>query len=134
MRLEPRAELKGGYVNLRTFKKDGTAVDTPVWFAWLDDKIVVFTDGTSYKVKRLRRNDAVEVARCDVRGKLLGPWISGTGRVVEGEPQRIDAAYAALNRKYGTMMRLGTVFSTLFGRVGRRLILEIDLTEPAKSP
>lgn len=116
------------YLSLRSYKKDGTAVDTPVWFAQVEDKLVVFTNGTSYKVKRIRRDPRVQVARCDVRGKLLGPWQDGTCRPVEGEPERILAAYAALNAKYGLMMRLGTFFATLSGRAKQRLILEISRT------
>jgi PPOX class probable F420-dependent enzyme len=115
------------YFSLRTFKKDGSAVDTPVWFALLEDHFVVFTEGTSYKVKRLRKNPRVQVARCDVRGKVLGEWHSGTGRTLENGTPRVAAAYDALNAKYGLLMRLGTVFATLLGRVGRRLILEISL-------
>ena len=123
------AELRDAkYINLRSFKKDGQHVDTPVWFAGVaPDRLVVFTDGTSYKVKRIRRNPNVEIARCDVRGKLLGPWSPATCRALEQEPQRIAAAYNALNAKYGLLMRLGTVFATLAGRTKRRLILEITL-------
>jgi PPOX class probable F420-dependent enzyme len=115
------------YVNLRSFKKDGQPVDTPVWFALLDDRVIVFTDGTSYKVKRIRRDARVEIARCEFSGKLLGPWHAGTCRTVEDDKERIARSYAALNQKYGLVMRLGTFFSTLAGRVKRRLILEITL-------
>lgn len=119
------AEAK--FLNLRSFKKDGQPVDTPVWFALLDDRVIVFTDGTSYKVKRIRRNSRVEIARCEFNGKLLGPWLPGMCRTVEDDKPRIARSYQALNQKYGLMMRLGTFFSTLAGRVGRRLILEIAL-------
>jgi uncharacterized protein len=115
------------YFSLRSFKKDGAAVDTPVLFAALDGRYMLFTDGTSYKVKRIRRNPRVQVARCNMRGKVLGPWLSGSARAVENEPALVARAYAALNAKYGLMMRLGTLLSTLGGRVGRRLILEIAL-------
>lgn len=125
----PFADAK--YVNLRSFKRDGAPVDTPVWFALVDDRIVIFTDGTSYKVKRIRRNPKVELARCDVRGGLQGPWLPGSCRVVEGEPELIRRSYAALNAKYGWLMRIGTVFSTLAGRVKRRLILEATLDAAA---
>lgn len=121
----PFADAK--YVNLRSFKRDGSPVDTPVWFAIRGDRILIFTDGTSYKVKRIRRNAKVELARCDVRGRLLGPWLPGQCRVVEDEPELIRSAYDALNEKYGFLMRFGTVFATLFGRVKRRKILEAKL-------
>ena len=119
------------YINLRSYKKNGAAVDTPVWFATLGDKLVVFTNGTTYKVKRIRRDPRVQIARCDVRGKLLGPWQDATCRPVEGEPQQIAAAYAALNAKYGLLMRLGSIFATLSGRARLRLILEIT---PSRGP
>jgi PPOX class probable F420-dependent enzyme len=127
----PFADAK--HVSLRSFKRDGSAVDTPVWFAVVDQRIVIFTDGTSYKVKRIRRNSKVELARCDVRGKLLGPWLPGHCRALEGEPERVDQAYAALNAKYGLLMRIGTVFATVAGRVGRRLILEVTMDATSDS-
>ncbi len=117
------------YISLRTFKKDGSPIDTPVWFAHLEDKLIVFTDGTSYKVKRLRRDSRIEVATCDMRGGDVGEWHKGKGRLVESpsDAPYIDRCYAALNRKYGLMMRMGTFFSMLAGRKGRRLILELAL-------
>ena len=125
----PFADAK--YVNLRSFKRDGGPVDTPVWFAIVDDRVVIFTDGTSYKVKRIRRNPKVELARCGMRGELFGPWLPGTCRPVESDSEFIKRSYEALNEKYGLMMRLGTFFSTLAGRVKRRLILEVTMDAAA---
>jgi PPOX class probable F420-dependent enzyme len=126
----PFADAK--YVNLRSFKRDGSPIDTPVWFAVVGGRIVIFTDGTSYKVKRIRRNAKVELARCGARGQLLGPWLPGRCRVVEGEPELIESAYDALNSKY-VLMRILTVIATIGGRVKRRLILEatLDAAAPA---
>lgn len=115
------------YVNLETFKKDGTGVKTPVWAAPLDGRLVVFTDGTSYKVKRLRRDPRIRVAACDVRGNLKGDWHDGTGRILEdaGEKAR---AMAALRRKYGWQIRVLDVFSWIGRRIGRRAFLELSIT------
>jgi uncharacterized protein len=125
------AELRNAkYINLRSFKKNGQPVDTPVWFANVaPDRLVVFTVGTSYKVKRIRRNPNVEIARCDVRGKLKGPWSPAICRAVDHgqEQDRVAKAYDALNAKYGLLMRVGTLFATLTGRTKNRLILEITL-------
>ena len=115
------------YINLRSFKRDGSAVDTPVWCAPLDGKLVIFTLRESYKVKRVQRNPKVQVARCDVRGRLLGAWQDATCRAVETKSDHESRAYAALTRKYGLKMRIGNVFSTLSGRIRRRLVLEIAL-------
>ena len=44
------------YVSLLSWKRDGSGVETPVWAAPLDGKLVVFTLKDSFKVKRVRRN------------------------------------------------------------------------------
>jgi len=81
------------YLNLETFKKDGTGVKTPVWFAedpsaGLDSnqaKLYVYTIGVSGKVKRIRNNPRVRIAPCDMRGKVLGEWVEARAEIVIGE-------------------------------------------------
>ena len=114
------------YLNLATFRRNGRAVETPVWFAARDGKLYVFSEGSAGKVKRLRANPRIRVAACNMRGKLKGEWIEGTGRRVE-DAGTVEAAYAALLRKYGIQMRLTNFFSRLSGRIGRRAILELEL-------
>jgi len=96
---------KARYVNLETFRKDGGGVQTPVWVARDRDAIVIFTNGDSYKVKRLRRNPKVRIAACGVRGALKGPWYDGTGHIVDDEAAR-QSAIRALHKKYGWQMKL----------------------------
>ena len=120
-------DLSGeSYINLATFRRDGRRVPTPVWFASVGDRLYVFTDGTSAKVKRIRATRRVEVAPCDVRGKVTGEWIAGAARVVD-EPDTIEHAYEALRARYGWQMRLVDLVSWAAGRIGRRAILEIRL-------
>ncbi len=115
------------YVSLRSYRKDGSARDTPVWVAPLDGKLMVFTLDDAYKVKRIARNPAVQLARCDARGGNVGEWHNGRCVAVERGSDQERRAYDAFNRKYGLIMRLGTVLSTLVGRVHKRLVLEISL-------
>mgnify|MGYP002177775466 CR=1 FL=1 len=115
------------YVNLETFKRDGSGVKTPVWVAELVGKLVIFTDGTSFKVKRVRRNPRVRVAASDVRGGTIGPWLEGTCQVIE-DADREARAYEALRAKYGLQMRAVDLFSRLFGRIGRRVVLEVSVS------
>ena len=82
---------KARYVNLETFRKNGSGVQTPVWVAPDGKELVIFTNGDSYKVKRLRRNSSVRIAECGVRGSLKGPWHGGTGRLVEDEAGKASA-------------------------------------------
>jgi len=114
------------YLSLATFRRNGRAVETPVWFAARDGKLYVFTDGTSGKVKRLRANPRIRVAPCDARGKLKGEWGEGTCRCVD-EPATVQAAYRVLRAKYGMQMRILDFFSRLSGRISRRAILELEV-------
>jgi PPOX class probable F420-dependent enzyme len=114
------------YINLRSYKRDGSPVDTPVWCAPLDGKLVIFTLRESYKVKRIARNPRVQVAKCDARGSLLGPWYDGSCSAVSDAAHEARA-YAALHEKYGWKMRVGDFFSSLSGRRKRRLIMEITV-------
>lgn len=113
------------YISLRSFKRDGTAVDTPVWCAALDGKLVIFTLRESYKVGRIRRNPKIQMAECDVRGALRGPWRDATCVIVEPGSEEETRAYTALTRKYGWKMRVGNLFSSLTGRRKRRVVLAI---------
>jgi hypothetical protein len=72
----------------------------------------------------------VQVAACTIKGRLLGPWHEGSCRAVE-DPGHEARAYQALTRKYGLMMRIGNVLSTLSGRIKRRLVMEIELAPQA---
>lgn len=120
------------YISVRSFKRDGGAVDTPVWCAPLDGRLVLFTLRESFKVKRIARNPRVQVAACTINGTLLGPWHDGTCRAVD-DPAREKRAYDALKQKYGLMMRLGNVLSTLSGRIKRRVVMEIALAPEASA-
>lgn len=114
------------YINLATFRRSGLAVETPVWFAAASGRLYVFTAGDAGKVKRLRASPRIRIAPCDVRGKPKGEWISGSGRRID-DPAVVEAANAALLRKYGLMMRLTNLLSRLSGRIERRAILELEV-------
>jgi uncharacterized protein len=93
------------YALLVTFRRDGTAVPTPVWFALLDDRrFVTHTEERTAKVRRIRRDPRARVFPCDPRGKPLGPGVEATGRILETAAER-EQAEAGLDRRYGRMRR-----------------------------
>jgi PPOX class probable F420-dependent enzyme len=112
------------YLALVTFRRDGRAVSTPVWFAASGGRLYVFTAGDAGKVKRLRNDPRIRVAPCSARGAVRGDWIDGRARRLD-EPEAIRRAYAALRRKYGWQMWLTDGVSRLSGRFRRRAILEL---------
>ncbi len=91
----------GKYLLLTTFRRNGTAVPTPVWVVPDGDELAVWTVTTSAKVKRIRRNNAVTLAECDLRGNPRGEAVPGTARILDDAgTQRVRAL---LRKKYGIM-------------------------------
>lgn len=86
------------YVSLASFRKNGAAVRTPIWFAESDGKLVFMTRNDMWKYKRIRNNPRVTVAPCTIRGKINGPDFAGTARVLP--PAEWDRARQAIRRKY----------------------------------
>jgi len=113
------------YISLATFRRDGRAVQTPVWFARRGERLYVFTESTAGKVKRLRNGSRARVAACNAVGRLRGDWIEARGRVVD-DPERVSAAYAALRAKYGWQMTMVDFWSRLAGRYDARAIVELE--------
>ena len=72
----------GDYLSLTTFRKDGTPVPTPVWVMRKGATLFVFTGAESGKVKRIRNKSAVELASCDVRGKIKGARYTGIAEIL----------------------------------------------------
>ena len=112
------------YLNLETFKKNGTGVKTPVWFAAEpgDDlssasaRLYVYTIENTGKVKRLRNNGKVRLAPCDARGKVLGEWVDARAELISGA--ELAHADAVLNKKYFPLKQIMNFFAS-FRRQGR---------------
>jgi PPOX class probable F420-dependent enzyme len=116
---------KNQYLSLATFRKSGVAVETPVWFAALGDKLYVFTAGNSGKVKRLRNSPAARIAPCDGRGRLRGPSRETQARII-ADPAIVAQAIAALRKKYGWLALITDFAARVSGRYQKRAYLEID--------
>lgn len=96
---------KSKFVLLTTFKKDGTPVGTPVWVAPDGDRIVVWTNPTTWKVRRIRRNPDVTLQACDGRGRPTGEEVlPGSARILDADgTQRVREVVAD---KYGIIGKL----------------------------
>lgn len=97
--LEVERLARGKYLSLTTLKKDGSSVATPVWVARDGNELVVITDATSGKAKRIRNNGRVALAPCDMRGKVTGPSVDGVARLTDSTETEHIAAQ--IKRKYG---------------------------------
>jgi hypothetical protein len=115
------------YLSLATFRRDGRAVETPVWFAPGGGRLYVFSEAKAGKMKRLANDPSCRVAACDMRGKVHGDWIPGRARRLD-DAAGIAVAYEALQAKYGWQMRITDFISRLTGRYDARALIEIELT------
>jgi len=94
-----RALAAARYLNLESFKRNGTAVRTPLWFAPdADGTFYIYSQAEAYKVKRLRRTPACRVAACDMRGNVSGPWLEARAEILSGEAAA--RGMALLDRRY----------------------------------
>ena len=121
---------KEKYVNLSTQKKDGSFVNTPVWFAQDGDKndFYIFSAGEAGKVKRIRNFSSVKVAICDARGNLLGKWISAQAELIDEEESKVRA-YKQLHQKYGLTIKVFDFFSKLFGKYKKRQVIKFKIQD-----
>lgn len=109
------------YALLTTFRKDGRAVPTIVWFAPDQDKLYVMTPSTTGKIKRIRNNGRVVLAPCNARGKVLGEPVEAQAH--ELSVNEYSRAVAALARKYGFLHRVAIFFQNV--RKVKRTFIEI---------
>ena len=103
------------YINLETYKKDGTSIRTPVWFVIDTDLIYVITRDSTGKVKRLRNNQDVRVVPCSFKGEVKNEWVKGKTEMITGE--EADKAIKLRKKKYGMSARLIGLFTSQKGNL-----------------
>jgi PPOX class probable F420-dependent enzyme len=110
------ARFPGRYLNVTSYKRDGTGVATPVWFVADGMRLLALTDLHSPKVRRMRRNPRVLVASCRADGKLRGVPVPARVEVLTDIPD-LEGVQQLLRERYKISYRL----VMLIYRLGRRL-------------
>ena len=112
------------YINLETYKKDGTPVRTPVWFVIGNDLIYVITRDSTGKVKRLKNNQDVQIVSCSFKGEPKNEWIKGKAEKITGEEE--DKIIKLRKKKYGMFARLTGIFTS---QKGNLVVYSIELID-----
>lgn len=112
------------FINLTTFRKNGNAILTPVWFAEKDGKFYITTNADAGKAERIRNNGHVKFAPCDARGEIHGEELTGMATVHSADSATGKLANEALKQKYGLMKRA----FDLLGWVRRSEMIFLELS------
>ena len=114
---------KSEYILLTTFTKDGRPKPTPIWAAPDRDRLLVITQETSWKVKRIRNTPRVTVAACDMRGNAKSEAVEATASILDKSAN--GATYDAIGKRYGLLGKTFNVFSKLRGGMTKNVTIEL---------
>jgi len=103
------------YINLETYKKDGTSIRTPVWFVIDNNLIYVITRDSTGKVKRLKNNHDVQIVSCSFKGEPKNEWMKGKAEKITGK--EADIVIKLRKKKYGMSARLIGLFTSQKGNL-----------------
>ena len=118
---------KSQYLLLTTFTKDGRAKPTPIWTAADGDRLLVITQGTSWKVKRIRNTPRVTLATCTMRGRPTSEAVEGTAAVLD--KSETGTVYDAIGKRYGLVGAVFNFFSKLRGGMENNVGLELRVAQ-----
>jgi PPOX class probable F420-dependent enzyme len=111
------------YILLTTFTKDGRPKPTAIWAAPDGDRLVVITQETSWKVKRIRNTPRVTIAKCDMRGNVKGEAVEATAVILDKSVN--GATYDAIGKRYGLVGKTFNLFSKLRGGMKNNVSIEL---------
>lgn len=114
---------KAQYILLTTFTKDGRPKPVPIWAAAQGDRLLVITQETSWKVKRIRNTPRVTLAICDMRGNPKSEAVEGTAAILD--KAQTGAVYDAIGKRYGIVGKVFNLFSKLRGGMDKNIGLEL---------
>ncbi|MGO9386273.1 MAG: PPOX class F420-dependent oxidoreductase [Mycobacterium sp.] len=118
---------KSQYILLTTFTKDGRPKPTPIWAAADRDRLVVITEGNSWKVKRIRNTPRVTLATCTMGGRPTSEAVEGTAAILDAS--HTPAVYDAIGRRYGIVGKVFNFFSKLRGGVKNNVGVELRVAQ-----
>lgn len=121
---------KNHYINLSTQKRNGSFVNTPVWFACgsVTSDLYVYTVRDSGKVKRIRNFCDVRIAHCNVIGRLRGPWMGAKAYFVNDETE-VKYAYSVLRQKYRWRFFIADICSKIARNFKHRQIIKLKMSK-----
>lgn len=127
MAIEPLSELlkKQRFCRLTTFRRNGSRVSSPMWFALDGEAVYLTTRGASWKVKRISANPEVEITWSNGNGTHYGKPRTARATILR-EGEEFEKARRLLNKKYGLQKRV-IDFGLRFARDKTEAILRVTV-------
>ena len=97
-----------------------------MWVVVQSGHLYFFSAGEAGKIKRLRHNQACEIALCDMQGNVSSPWTQGQATLID-EHDKKRSVYRAMRDKYGWQMLAADIGGRLIGRYGRRAVIRVGI-------
>ena len=94
------ALAKATYISIESYRRNREAVQTPVWVTHEGERLFCWTLANSGKVKRIRQNPRVRLARCNASGAIKGTWVEAVGRVLDTR-EEVSRQTRRMSAKYG---------------------------------
>jgi PPOX class probable F420-dependent enzyme len=114
---------KSEYILLTTFTMDGRPKPTAVWAPPDGDRLLVITQETSWKIKRIRNTPRVTIASCDRSGHPKGEAVEATAAILDKSANA--ATYDLIAKRYGLMGKTFGFFSKLRGGMKNNVTIEL---------
>ena len=94
------------YLNLVTYKKDGSSVTTPVWVAPYQNSLVVTTSLNAGKVKRIKNNGKATIYVTNQTGsKKLSESLDVSATLISELKDKSEAV-EKIKKKYGLISKM----------------------------
>ena len=119
---------KASYISVESYRRSGAAVRTPVWITADGDKLYCGTLANSGKVKRIRDNPRVRLAKCNAAGRVETEWMAAEGRVLDTEAA-VKKQARRMSAKYGMKFLLFRMIGFLRG--SKAVAIEFGPSDPS---
>jgi uncharacterized protein len=120
------------FVSLTTYKKDGSAVASPMWIGRDGDHLFAWTSADSWKVKRAKNNPRVALVPSSRSGKVADGArpVDGIAEVISDQAT-VSRLAGVIRHKYGVEFHIVTFIERLIARGKKppRVILRITLSD-----
>lgn len=118
------------YVSVESYRKTGAAVRSPVNIFAEEQNLFCWTFGHSGKVKRIRRDPRVRLAKCDARGNIEGEWVAARARIFDDGGEEAKSLSRRIRGRHGLKYSLAIQLFRWYCSLRREPCLAIEFTRP----